>query len=97
MTNQLNLESIIQRNESKYLANSLGEETVLMNIETGDYLGINGVGTDIWNILSNPLKIEDLIKEILKLYDVSEEMCTSQVNTFLDTMLKQSMLTITSA
>jgi len=97
MTNQLNLESIVQRNESKYLANSIGDETVLMNTETGDYLGINGVGTDIWNILNSPLKVKDLINEILKLYDVSEEVCTSQVNTFLDTMLKQSMLTITPA
>lgn len=97
MTNQLSLESIVQRNESKYLANSIGDETVLMNIETGDYLGINGVGTDIWNILSSPLKIEDLISEILKRYDVSEEVCTTQINTFLDTMLKQNMLSITSA
>lgn len=97
MTNQLNSDSIIQRNDSKYLANSIGNETVLMNIETGDYLGINGVGTDIWNILNSPLKLEDLINEITKLYDVSEEECTAQVNTFLDSMLQQNMLTITSA
>jgi hypothetical protein len=91
---QLNPEAVIQRKNEKFLANSLGDETVMMNLDSGDYLGVNSVGTDIWNLLSEPIAINQLIKKLLDMYDVSEEHCTAELNAFLSKMLEQGMITI---
>jgi hypothetical protein len=91
---QLNPDAIIHRNYEKFLANSLGDETVMMNLESGDYLGVNSVGTDIWNLLNEPIAVAELIKKILEMYDVSEEKCSAEVNTFLTNALEQGMITV---
>jgi DNA-directed RNA polymerase delta subunit len=93
-TTSFHLNTIIQRNENNFLANSLGEETVMMDINNGDYLGINSVGTDIWNLLNEPISVQDLIKKLLELYDVSEEECATEINSFLSRMNQQNMLIV---
>jgi len=41
-----------KRNDENFLISQLGQELVLMDTKTGDYLGINAVGTHIWNLLA---------------------------------------------
>lgn len=91
---ELSEETIIQRNETKFLASALGEEIVMMNTDNGDYIGVNGVGADIWNMLSEPLRINDLIKKITELYEVTPEQGKSDLDIFLQRMLKHEMLII---
>jgi DNA-directed RNA polymerase delta subunit len=88
------LNTIVQRNENNFLANSLGDETVMMDIDNGEYLGINSVGTDIWNLLQEPISVQELIKKMLDIYEVSEEECTAEINAFLSRMIKQNMLVV---
>ena len=71
-TQELSEETIIQRNETKFLASALGAEIVMMNTDNGDYIGVNSVGSDVWNLLIEPIRIDDLIKKITELYDVTK-------------------------
>lgn len=86
--------TVIQRNDSKFLASALGDEIVMMDMDSGDYLGINSIGSDIWNLLENPLTVHDLITKIMGIYDVTEAQCTAEVTTFLFKMQEQDMLII---
>lgn len=90
-------ETIIQRNDSKFLASAIGEEIVMMNIDNGDYIGINSVGGDIWNILTEPMSVKDLIGKTMELYEVSAEQGTEEINGFLKRMLDQEMIVIQAA
>lgn len=94
MNIELNLDTVIQRNENDFLANSIGDEVVIMNTETGDYLSINTVGSDIWNMLKQPIKIIDLINQVQDLYDIDREKCIDEVNAFLNNMIEQKIVTI---
>lgn len=94
---QLNPDAIIQRNESKFLANALGDEMVMMNMDSGDYLGINSVGSDIWNLISEPITIDELIKKITAIYEVNDEQCKNEVNVFLAKMQEHDMLIVKSS
>jgi hypothetical protein len=87
-------ETILQRNESKFLASTLGEETVMMDLENGDYLGLNSVGTDIWNLLQQPISLETLLQKLKEVYDVSEEQLNTEVDSFLQKMQEQNMLQV---
>jgi len=47
-------------------------ETVLLNLESEKYLGLNEVGTRIWALLQEDCKISDVIAQILTEFDVEE-------------------------
>ena len=93
----LNPADIIQRKEKKFLTNRLGDETVMMDMDSGDYIGVNSVGTDIWNLLSEPVSVNSLIDKIQSMYEVTGEQCTSEVNVFLSKMLEHDMLAVYAA
>ncbi|MDB5110535.1 MAG: hypothetical protein JWR67_1649 [Mucilaginibacter sp.] len=94
-TNQeLSEETIIQRNETKFLASALGAEIVMMNTDNGDYIGVNSVGSDVWNLLNEPIRIDDLVKKITELYDVTPEQGKTEIDEFLQRMVKHDMLII---
>lgn len=86
--------SLIERNESKFLASPLGEEIVMMNIDNGDYIGVNNVGSDIWNLIDGPITVDELNRRVLEVYDISEEQLKTELETFLQRMLKQQMIII---
>lgn len=92
-----NPDTVIQRNESRFLASQLGEETVMMDMDSGDYLGINSVASDMWALLQEPIKVETLIKTMVEMYDVSEEVCKAELETFLPKMFAQNMLIVQAA
>ncbi|OCX51624.1 hypothetical protein BEL04_16520 [Mucilaginibacter sp. PPCGB 2223] len=92
-----NPDTIIQRNESRFLASQLGTETVMMDMDSGDYLGINSVASDMWALLEQPIKVETLIKNMVEMYDVSEEVCRAEVDAFLPKMFAQNMLIVKDA
>lgn len=91
---QISADTIISRNESKFLSNSLGDEIVMMNLDSGDYWGINSVGSDIWNLLEQPIAVSDLVKKIRTIYDVDEDQCLAEVNLFLTKMMERDMLVV---
>ena len=92
-----NADTVIQRNESRFLASQLGAEIVMMDMDSGDYLGINSVASDMWAMLEAPIKVETLIKNMVELYDVSEEVCKAEVDAFLPKMFAQNMLIVQAA
>lgn len=94
MQETLTSTTIIQRNETGFLASSLGNETVMMNLDNGDYLGLNSVASDIWNLLKEPIAVEGLYSQIINMYDVTEEQCKAEVNDFLKKISEQNMLVI---
>jgi len=91
----INLQSVLQRNDTNFLASALGNETVMMNMKTGDYLGLNEVSSDIWKLLQHPLTPEDIINTLLQRYEVSREDCESQTLSCLSKMAEQGMISIT--
>jgi hypothetical protein len=86
--------TIIQRNETGFLSSTLGDETVMMNLDSGDYLGLNNVASDIWNLLEEPISVETLYSQIMNMYNVSENQCKAEVNDFLKKVSEQNMLII---
>ena len=48
----------------------VGEETVLLNLNTELYLGFDTVGTQMWNALTQAGSIQDAYEALLKVYEV---------------------------
>ncbi len=61
----------------------LSGEKVMIDFESGKYFMIKGSGNDIWDMIQNEIKVEDIIEKLLSEYDVSREECTRSVMEFL--------------
>lgn len=66
----------------------LAGEKVMIDFETGKYFLIKGVGNDIWDMLQQEITPANIIENLLKEYDVSEEECETSVMEFLDKLQK---------
>lgn len=83
-----------KRVEGKFLVSQLADETVLMDTVSGDYMGLNPVGTTIWGLLQEPHTISSLVLELLSRYEVTEEQCRQEVEPFLQELDKRKMLSV---
>jgi hypothetical protein len=92
--NDITEASIIQRNTTKFLANKLGDEIVMMNMESGDFISMNNVGADIWGLSEQPISLGDLVQRLRLLYDIAEDQCMNETKQFLQVSIGQGIFTI---
>ena len=90
----ITLQTKISRNENDFLVSELGNEIVMMNTGSGDYLGLNEVSSDIWKLLEQPISPEAIIEQLVSMYDINPEECEAQTMKFLGKMHEQNMITI---
>lgn len=88
----LTIHTTIKRNNEDFLSSKLGNELVMMNTKTGDYLGLNQVSNDIWELIQQPCTAEDIINGLLQQYEVSKEDCEKQTLECLNKMMEQGMI-----
>ena len=67
----------------RVLFQEVGEETVLLDIENGEYYGLNEVGSKLWTLLQQGHTMREAVSTMLKEYDVSEECLRSDIQQFL--------------
>ena len=88
----IGLEENVIVNRDKFISSGFGDEMMLMNLETGNYVGLNSVSADIWRQAENKTSPKEIIDHLLKLYNVDEEVCKGQVLTCMTEMLEKELL-----
>lgn len=83
--------TLLSRSDN-YLSNEIDGEIVMMNIETGAYVSLNPTGKSIWDQLIEPKSIDLIIDALTKEYDVSKEICESDVKPFIQKLLDQKII-----
>jgi hypothetical protein len=74
------------------LFQELQGEAVLLNLKTGVYLGLNPVGTRIWQLLQEDGSLARVRDTLLREYDVAPEQLTSDLLTLVGQMEQQGLL-----
>lgn len=66
----------------------LSGEKVMIDFNSGKYFLLKGVANDIWEMIQESIRVDDIIRNLLNGYDVSERECEESVFEFLN-MLDQ--------
>ncbi len=77
------IENIISKNP-EIDATDLDGEVVMMNMEKGQYFMMNDVGSRIWEIIEEPIKVSEIINALLSEFEVEREECENTVMEFLN-------------
>lgn len=70
----------------------LGGESVLLDPASGRYFGLNEVGTRIFELLSEPRSVDDLVSVLVEEYEVSSSQLRSDVEQFVGEMMSRGLV-----
>lgn len=90
---RINLDTIINKN-LEIDDTDLDGEKVMMNLERGEYFMMNEVGSRIWEIISKPINVKDIIETLRSEYEVDEETCKCTVIDFLTGLNHAKLISI---
>jgi hypothetical protein len=90
----ITLDSIVLRKDNGLMGGEMGDETVLMDMNTGDYLGLNSVGSSIWKIVVTPTKVTDICTQLQTEYSIDDETCKAETLKYLKMLEKENMLEV---
>lgn len=83
--------SLLVRNPS-VLWTELDGQFLLMDIESGAYFELTGVGSAIWRALESSCSEADIVDHIVERYSVEKQECERDVRTFVDKLLAAKMV-----
>jgi protein arginine N-methyltransferase 1 len=74
------------------LSRELAGETVLLNLESGVYYGLDAVGTRAWNLLAEERTLTDVCSIMLEEFDVSPERLKGDLATLVKELCEKQLL-----
>jgi len=88
---KITTESVISQTE-EIVASDIDGETVMMSLENGKYYGLDDIGSRIWELIEQPIKVSGLIDALLERFDVDRETCERDVLKFLNGLNEDKIL-----
>lgn len=80
--------------DSEPIPATVDDEVVMLSVRAGAYFSLNGVGSEIWNLLREPRSVGDVHQSLASLYDVDDQTLRRDVDSFLQAMLERGLLRI---
>ena len=74
------------------LSRAVGDETVLLNLESGIYFGLDGVGKLIWEAVSEGNDLGSAVGAVVAEYEVDESRAAADVLEFASTLVERGLL-----
>lgn len=71
-------------------------EIVMMGIDQGQYFGMREVAATVWRTLAEPTTIDELVAVVVAEYDVAPEQCRPDLESFVNHLAEQSLVTTVS-
>lgn len=76
------------------LFKELAGETVLLNLNTGVYFGLDPIGTRIWQLLQDHRQLQDVLPLLLQEFEVDEARCHADLRELVSTLCSHGLLAL---
>ncbi|MEW9052644.1 MAG: lasso peptide biosynthesis PqqD family chaperone [Neobacillus sp.] len=74
------------------IVSDMGGEKVMLSVKNGKYYNLGEIGGEIWGLLESPIKISDVVKTLISVYQVEEIDCQQQVLVFVEHLLEEGLI-----
>ena len=76
------------------LSTELHDEGVLLNLETGEYFGLDGVGIEMWKLLRANGDVGAARAALLEQYDVAEDVLAKDLDELIAKLAARKLLVV---
>jgi len=78
------------------ISSDLGGESVILNMQTGVYHGLNEVGARVWDLIENPKAVKEIRQVLLEEYEVEPDVCTDDLFSLLNELKTAGLIKVTN-
>lgn len=81
---------------SQVMARQVGAETVILDLTSGTYFGLNAVGGRIWQILESGERLSSICDILIEEFDVTREILERDVESLIRTLVDKGLISLSS-
>lgn len=74
------------------VARAVGDEMVLLDLQTGIYYTLNSVGATVWRAIEDAQPVSAILDRVIAEYDVDRATARADVDRILGELVQQSLL-----
>jgi len=78
---------------SEVLAQEVDGETVLLDLQSESYFGLDAVGTRIWQLLNEHNELQKVFDTLLEEYDVDAKQLENDLHDLVKKLIDQKLIT----
>ena len=67
-------------------------ETVMLSIERGEYFGLGGAGSTIWEVLAEPVTADEICDRLVAEFEVDADVCRADLTAFLCDLVRAGIV-----
>jgi hypothetical protein len=95
MSATLSLTSLV-KSANDLISAPVNNEVVILSIERGTYYGLDEIGTEIWQRLESPMRIDMLCEELAAKYAADRQTIERDVLALLESLFAEGLVTVTA-
>jgi len=80
--------------DPEMVAAPMEDELVMFSLERGMYYGLDGIASEIWKRIEQPITVADLCAALLDEFEVDNETCQRETLELLNWLFKQELVKI---
>jgi hypothetical protein len=80
--------------DSEPLPTTVDEEVIVLSVRAGAYFGFNRIGSEIWNMLSEPRRVGEILDTLAQSHEVDLDTMTRDVTQFLQTLIERRLVRV---
>ena len=79
---------------SNVLIRFLDQESVLLNLDTERYFGLDAVGTRMWQVVTGAANLETALTQLLEEYDAPPEKLRTDLSILLEHLIENGLIAL---
>jgi hypothetical protein len=91
----LTLNSIVESTKDQ-VSSDIGGETILLSLQSAMYYGLDAVGSRIWELMQQPIRVSAIRDVIAQEYDVETAQCEADVIAFLREVAAKGLIAVSN-
>lgn len=72
----------------------LDGEAVMLDVATGRYYGLNGVGLAVWQLVTESKSVSEIVARMGEIYEVDRERLRSDVIDFVEKLAEEGLVEV---
>jgi hypothetical protein len=90
----MSIREVFKVNSPNIVSETIDGETVIVNLQTGDYYSLLRTATDIWSRIEQGTDRQSLINDMMQNYssDLAEDDISKAVNQFIEALIKEGLI-----
>lgn len=87
---ELSLQTVVVRG-TEHVETRVGDQTLMMSVAHGKYFSVDATAGRIWDMIEQPVALNDVVATLVREYDVSPDDCEAQVKSFVGELISNGL------